>query len=518
MKKALSFFLSVVLTALLVGCGSSNENTASKRTVSKAFTDNSVMDHTTKPTTEPQTETTTEDVSVAVYRTEKYSIKNCDESVLKSHVFNDGVAWANLKNTKDYTLCTALIDKTGTVLYFVDEEKLGSNSITTSFINGVSAVYSKGKPDYVIVDKTGEEVYSSFGENMYMCGQAYDGKYIIAQKESGFEKVAWHFFVLDSSLNLFETGIEAGERDLNPSNGVKLFADDIYLLGDWMLNLNNNSFFFWRYLKLNSLEWAGQYCVADINSSHYLFEKDIIKNVSSVDELVTIIKNNNTILEEKYAPNDRNCKFNLTSWKGNSLQRYYYYADSINKCMDYIDINGQVIYTCPSFPNTVRYDFFDEFSGDFCALYLIGADGNLYATLSDEKSNLNYDPIVIEGYEHCSFNGYIFLYSKHEKSLKIINPHGELIGLEDDLSGLAGTSFIYNDENCSLGIGDNFILVSLDYDTAKYYSLNNKNVVIDTITADFTREGDLIYTDQNCKKHTRPIKHNSGEAVTPTKP
>ena len=527
MKKILSVIIAVVMIVLLTGCSQSGRDDGSGYVAPESAN----TQQATTRTTEPPTQAPTTDYSTKVTRVDKYSLIECNEKSLKSHAFNNGVAWATLKSDTDNNTVYAIINNSGEILYILDNSKTDKNTITTPFIKGLSAVYSTTSSGFIIVSDKGKEVFSPSEDNMYMCGQASDGSFIIGQKESGFEKVAWHLFVLDSSLNLVDTGIEAKEKAINLTEGVQYVTDGIYYLKDYILNLNNNSYFtlansHYRHF----ISWNNGYGLADRYGAYFLFNLDDIKNASSCDEFFEIVEKDNESLNKKFCPEGAVLsEIKLLSWHGGSLFRKYTMNSNNTTHNDYIDLNGNIIYEYPTFPETTRYKAIDYFSGEYCALYLVGADNNMYVTISDEQANLSYEPVLVRTLsgstgnfstidDHvCSCNGYIFIYSILNHTLEIVNPKGEFVKLGDDLSGLKDATFTYK-ERFTLGIGGDYILAVLYDGSIKYYSVDGDKT-IETITANYNDNGDLVYNDNDGKKTVNTAnklqRNSSDETVAP---
>ena len=86
--------------------------------------------------------------------------------------------------------------------------------------------------------------------------------------------------------------------------------------------------------------------------------------------------------------------------------------------VEYLDINGNLILSFQSLPEDAFFEDYDDFSGDYAALYMVGVDGKPYATIMDSTGKTQYDPIQVNNrslsYQICSCNGYIFFHGNKE--------------------------------------------------------------------------------------------------------
>lgn len=489
MKKVLSIIIAVILTVLLVGCSNSNNNTSSEYVASKGANESSNVERVS--------EAPTEDSSVKVTRTEKYKL-------IDGQPFENGIAWVTLKKEKENEKHKALVNKNGEIIYFADNNS--DNINTTEFINGLAAVYPKLEnisqpiPGFVIINTKGEVIYSCGKENMYMCGVADNGVFIILKHDSGFDHDKWLLCTLDKDLNLSETQIEV-DKDLLYNKGFFELANGLYLYletnNERLININNNS-----YIKAVVYTWYN-YCGKDYLrwsdlKEDYFIPINLLSNAKTSEEVEEIAKKNSSVIHFKKPENTSELKFK--TWNGGSYYRMYHEKDNYRIThQEYTDIRGNTIFTFPDFSDGVIYNNIDDFSGDYSAIYLTGVDGNSYVTIIDGNGKTKYDPVKIqkESWEGCSCNGFIFLYYSNDRSYEVVTPDGTIKHLGDDLSGIGNASLSEN-ENNKITIGDGFILYN-EKDTKKYISVDGKTT-LDEFTAEYNSDNALIFTDKEGNK------------------
>ena len=524
MKKVLSIVITAVMIASLVGCSNSNNN--SSEYVAPAGAKESSE-------SEGVTEASTENDSTIVVSTEEYSITYRNSGSLDSHAFNnDGIAWATITKEKTNETKLALINTNREIIYFQDMDLFNNSCNTTPFFNGISAVYPtniNGNPSsgFIIVDKTGKEVFSYIDEDMVLCGDDNEGCFYVAKHDSGFDHDNWSLGTVDSQ----------GYKDLEiivPEIASQYYNETIKLKDGLVYFCDSCS-----YLNLNTKSWIedgptllgvhGNYAIID----SYMIPIETLSNISKADDIRAALKSDSTLRvdgKDGFLESNENIsidKWYYSSWNNGSFYRKYWRTENgVNKELhyDYVDTNGKVIFEYPRFADGIKYLKIDDFSGNYSAVYIKGVDGKRYVTLVDDKGQQQYEPVELEcGLSDedtsCSCNGYIFAYSINDRQIEIISPDGMHLNLGDNMPELKGGSCIYK-ERFSLAIGGNYMFVNKNDGNYKYYSIDG-NQSFDKVSANFNSKKELVYTDPTGVKVTNTLSSNNyvsstQESVTST--
>lgn len=413
-----------------------------------------------------------------IYMTKEYTL--CCGS-LESQRFYGDVAWTGLKAQETDEKAVGLINRRGEVIYINE-----NGESPTPFINDLSAVYTD--TGFVIVNTAGQEVYICTDERMTLLGQADDGTFIIEKHETGFDVNTRTYCVLNSSLELEDTGIErirnkniiTGTLMGTDINKIICIADGTYLIDteDYseILNLNKQSSYIETFMGLGDVGDDGKYVYMYMSGTYSLVPVSILSQATSLDELVEMCSNSDSCVPVNF---DIIHYGVFKSWHGGT-----FYDDGT-----YYDVYGNVLMSMPEFPKGVSYQSVTNFSGGYAALILTGADGGDYVTVVDENGNIQYDPIAYPG-RFATYKGYIF--SLDDDNVEIIDPTGEHKNLGDDLSDLAGGEYY-----TSIWAGE-FICIGGDfiYTPSKFVSVDG-SITIETATANYSENGELIYTDEN---------------------
>ncbi|MBO4406912.1 MAG: hypothetical protein J5849_04360 [Clostridia bacterium] len=435
-----------------------------------------------------------------------------DRFSLKSRGFKNGVAWACFTKSGDGKKEIGLINEAGEILYILDQNRLSLTNtkicsfITTPFVNGLSCVYAYENgnaayslPGFIIVNQKGEEVYTCFDENVYVCGQASNGNILLLKNESGFDGERWLFYTLDTSLKLTDTGILGSEKgyDRAQSESLITIADGIYYLHGYLLFIDSGARFRPTQQETN-YDYIGKstdYACFALGNNYYLVPFDVLKTATSETELCALMKTNSRCVKINATNENKFNNYGFTFWRHgtayDSESRWYTDLDT-GKCIAY-----------PSFHEGIYYFRIDSFRGGYAALYLVGADQNGYVTIIDESGNILYDPVRCKAFntytggdslEATSFNGYIFssYFSDDKWRMQITDRSGEHRTLGDDLTELAG-EFYHYDFSFSINIGEKYIWVSgasFDFKD-EYVSLDGK-ATIKKLTANYNADGKLI--------------------------
>ena len=501
MKKALSIIIAIVMIALLVGCSKGNNNVSDNVAPTESNKQPTTEHVTTKPTVEQ-----TENASVVIASSETYILSN-PYKYLDSHAMNNGIAWANLKNKNSNDNYVGIINSKGEVLYFANNKFESKELVTTPFINSLSALYpqsgDKSLPGFVIVDSKGEEVYSSFDENIYMCGQADNGTFIILKHEYGFDHDGWFICTLDSKLKFTETGIEA-DNDLLYNHEIKEVAEGLYYFTrnhGLFVNLHSSCVLSFS-SDVGTIGYNDDYVCFypyyKLSHGYYFIPISTLLEIKSKDDLISIMDNDSSI---KTFDDSQKKDLDYKDWHNGSFYGVYTEKenDSYKTTNNYWDIEGNVIFTFPEFVDGVRYISIDDFSGQYSAVLLSGVDKNYYVTILDEEGNSQYEPVQVKNDTHCSCNGYIFFHNNKEGLYDTIAPDGSHKKLGDDLSGLEDSKTSYKDNGFSIVIGGGYIFCNDNSNDYKYVSIDGSKT-IDSVTASFNKDGKLVYTDENGKK------------------
>lgn len=412
-----------------------------------------------------------ENAAPIVYMTKEYTL-SC--GTLKSQRFYGDVAWTGLEARETGEEAVGLINKRGEIIYINE-----NGESTTPFINGLSAVYTD--TGFVIVNADGQEVYTCTDERMTLLGQADDGTFIIEKHETGFDVNTRTFCILSSSLELEDTGIELEGIILSDINGIITIEDGVYLIHTAssistffsILNLNRKTYFdsYYDAVSYRGRGDDGKKIYMFVNACSYLVPSSILSEAVTADELIEMIENNDSCTSSEGI---------FRTWRGGT----FYYDGA------YHDVYGNILLSMPEFPDGVSYEAVSDFCGGYAVLYLTGVDGGQYVTIIDESGNLQYDPIPCENHwggldDLAYYGGYIF-------DDGVIDPTGEHKNLGDDLSGLAGANYIKSWwSGGSIRIGGDFI-----WTPNKFVSVDG-SITIETATANYNENGELIYTDEN---------------------
>ena len=504
MKRIICALLIVLLIASLCAC-SNNEQTSN---------DNQVYDTENEASNDEidyDEETEDENQELDIESTDTYKLSE------GSSAFNNkGIAWARISEESTDEKTVALINTKGEIIYLLDKSKLNdADDIigTTPFVNGLSAIYEYDSsasgdsyPGFLIVNEQGEEVYSSSDENLYMCGQAEDGTFILAKHDSGFDRDLWYAYLLDTDLKLTKTKIELDEEVIGQDGEtIQALSDGIYYLpsSDSLLNVPLK--------KCISLYTGEQYIKIYGHDEKYAylsyeyfchFPINQLKKAKSTKEIEKSISS--VAISGYYDSTDNDsgvATYILKKWNKGSI----YYSDRGKR--RYIDIKGKDIFKFPTFSNDASIDDVDDFSGKYAAIYMTGADGNQYVSIVDGKGKMQYDPVQVSNDTHCSYDGYVFFYSDSDGTYSVITPDGSKKKIGDNLSGLkdgpiansvSGSDSQHAVSNIYYGIeiGGGYIFCSEK--GYKYVSTDGKTT-IDEVAANYNSDGNLVYTDKDGK-------------------
>lgn len=545
MKRLLFAILMVLFLTGLYACGQDSTgitgSTSAPDPIEAASNPNETVDSASSEATQSGNhsgalpETTLVDPYLTVMKTETYQLSGYGKTAGKQ--FHDGVAWAALYDETIQETFMGVINKNGELLYRVDKSKISElaeisghsegpdelrtlkNIIATPFINGLSVIYlhaswansRSSRPGFIVVNSKGEEIYTCFEDNVYICGQTSDGKIIATKHDTGFADDSWSLCVFDESLGLIETGIKCTESERYDQDGsvkYQLIADDLYY------GCDDNCFFNLKCLSDPSPAETSYEIIkgsrSSIRLSHYDHIGDVVfiyfnrcgyVPISALCDVKNLAELKALEESESFTEVNRSAWDTLEFHDGKYWHGGSFLRDNWGKPIKYIDLDGNILFDLPSFPDGVRYKMIDDFSGGYAALYLVGVDGNGYVTLIDGTGNIQYDPVQCRAFKEytntnmieCeSFNGYIFMYEDQE--LHIINPQGESVRIGDNFSSLSGSSWVV-DNGFSLAIGEDYMYVNTS-ESAKYVSLDGKST-IESVVAKYNDAGQLLYTGTN---------------------
>ena len=553
------FVVFIIITAVvIINHKKSSESIPAQSTsapmVEKTTTDSNVPGDL--PNADPMTTIAAEEthkIKAGAFQS-KYAID------LDAQSFSDGVAWCIFDDNG-----SGIINTNGELVYKLDDSRFNDDDDikVTPFINGLSAVYqceetARGcsTPGFVIVDNTGNEVYECIDDTMYMCGQANDGTFIIAKHKSDFSDNKWCFYTLDSTLELLNTGIEvdhSSEYDENRTDIIsqnsswKRIDSGIYVFDysdDYILNLNNNSW----YMPTNEYDYADSHIYFDDHNMSeenvifydtfyrphgryelYMIDTTLLNNVSSSDEFKNLL-NEGTRFDNFEDRDD--CTFKL--WHGGSFYRGGGGVNGLTGIFpkDYIDGNGNTLFTFPEFSDGIEYKCVTNFSDGFAALCLIGKDGESYVTIINESGEVQYEPVKVSGFSMYTFSeelrdsicckyGYVFVYDSSSNTLYIVSPDGEYKKMGDNFSDLSDGRFIHESESLSnfyISLSEGyFYFADIPNKGAMYISVDGSNA-FDSVTAKYNSRGDLLYTDQTGNLTCSGSMKNEGTDMPPNEP
>lgn len=495
MKKIICALLIVLMIISLCAC-SNSEQTSND--------DQSYESDTESSYDEVEDDTEDENPELDIENTDTYKLAE------GSSAFNEnGVAWARIEDEESNEIKTALINTNGEILHIIDFfEDYENPAYGTPFINGLSAVYQydgSSFPSFTIVNESGKEVYSS--DDLYMCGQAEDGTFILAKHDSGFDSDKWYAYLLDTDLKLTKTKIELDEEAIEQGDSIETIqalSDGVYYFpcSESILNVPLKKYFPLdtgdEPIKIYGHDKKYAY-LSYVNFYHYPIDK--LKNVKSAKEIEKSVSSVAISGYYKSKDNDGNASCFIKQWKNGSI---YYSNGTHNK--KYIDIKGKTIFNFPKVSKDASIDDVDDFSGKYAAMYMTGADENLYVSIVDEKGKMQYDPVQVSNDTHCSCDGYVFFYSSSDGAYSVIAPDGSEKEIGDNLSGLNGpiahTATGENSQHSvsniyyGIEIGGGYIFYREE--EYKYVSTDGKTT-IDEVTANYNSDGNLVYTDKDGK-------------------
>ena len=476
--------------------------------------------------------------SLEIAYTETFNLGS--DGLVSSHAFQNGVAWAILKNQSDNTSRLGLINKYGEVIFLLDENRFSeklSNLIYTPFINGLAAVYPYDSvynvhpsfAGFIIINQNGEIVFDSKDENLYMSGQADDGTFFLVKHESGFSADVWKIYTLDSSLELHETNIDCSEDARNGQNTFPHYtklADGLYYKNNgngYYLNLTKEVWFPVEHTQLYNGTNLISYGFVNNYAAFYLdisgtFAKprngystfqhicllpiNVLSGLSTSDQIIDELMTNDACIVLRKAGED--VGHDIYSFSTSYGGSFYHQAPYGKYPVDYVDFDGNPIMSFPSFPDGVSYEYVGEYSDGFLPIYLKGADGKIYATIINEAGSVQYDPVgplnLSRGdKDTIHYKGYIFFVDSTDKSLRVITPQGEIKRLGDTLPGLENDHYSQRIETSlsipatSVALGDGYLFTRFDNWSYKYYSINGSSD-IEKVIASYNGNGELVYT------------------------
>ena len=525
MKRTMTFLIIIAILMSLCACGRDVGSAMYDEKQRAESIPTETAPATTTPTeaptqsvpTETPTPDPTADPATTIVLTEQYDLAAGNRYSLKSYQFNNGISWVSMINSDTNTWATGLINEAGEVIYFVDQDRFAltdsaiAGIITTPFINGLSCIYpydsadaAYSLPGFIIVNQKGEEVYSCFDSNMYMCGQGDDGNYIILKHESGFAGDDWIFCTLNSSLKLTETGIKGSNdgHDRGQNNpGLKTIAEGIYITNYNLLCIESGCRFRLNYngALLTYVGHSDNYACFYYSNYNYLVPYDVLRTATSDRELLDIMQTNTECKKFDAANEYIFNNYGFESWNHGS----YLYAFGTRQYLNY-DTGDSITY--PTFPDGVKYFRVDNFKGGYAALYLLGVDEKGYVTVIDESGEQLYDPVACKGFgiynagdmlEATSYNGYIFCSwvdtSDNKSYMQIFDRSGQSKKIGDNLEELSG-KYCYSDFSFALNIGEDYIWVSGSaFGKNAFVSLDGKTT-IESVTASYNAAGDLLFS------------------------
>lgn len=505
MKRFLLFIIMVSMVLTMTGCGDQTQEESDRKMESSPVSQSEQV-------TEILTEAPTDNPDLTVSRTEKYTLTSRDADNLPSKIFYEDIAWANLRRESSNDEITAVINTNGECLYIADDRFPENAELeTTPFINGLSAVYPRHSNDvvdygFIIVNTQGQEVYSSFDENTYFCGQADNGLFFIIKHDYNYDHDNWYFCTLDKDLTLKETPVQTTQQTTFERANISYITDDMYYFDtDDILNFNTDSFFSCWDPNRNIVHYAGhnnQY--AFINNSYLPLE--LFKTADSSEKIIQELLTDSSVVhyDETSLPEEKRTysKITMKPWHDGSIFREYT-GDNTSQVYDYVDLSGNQILVYPDYIDSQNTNLIEDFSGDYSAVYFEGVDNNYYVCLIDETGQVQYEPIQIKGlslgYQQCSCNGYVFLHTGKEGIYDIIAPDGSHIKLGDNFTGLKDQSIVYFDNGFTLVVGNGYIFCNaINYDYS--YAAIDGSKTITSVTASYNSKGELIYTDHSGNK------------------
>ena len=514
MKKFTSIILILLFLIGLVGCGEQSKE--EKRTYAAPTTlQKSAVKEISKTS---EAESSTESKLSDVVRTEIYQIS--DPNNLSTCIFEDGVAWVTVATDDRIAGDVALINSLGEILYFKADNNEDESLMTTPFCNGLAAVYYTNEryqstPEFVIVNTSGKEVYSSSDENTFLSGCDANGNFYITKHDSGFDHDSYFLYVFDSNLDFRELNIEVTNDFSKRFSSTIGISDDLLYFSDYYgyLNLKKKCWFSGGISDMAATASNGKTTVIENRGEYYLVSSDFLGDVTSLEDIGSLLNKGRSINVSTI--NQRNdivktddslniIRWYYSSWREGSFYREYCRKEDQYRVRyrEYLDTDGNVIFEFPTFADGVEYTGIDDFSGDYAAIYLKGVDGNQYVSIVDGNGKAQYDPIQIDGDEWFSCGGYIFVYLKSDDSFDIITPEGTHKKLGDDLSGIEKAKVIHTGKygRFKIAVGAGYVYYCKIADTfsgrrkSTYFSVDGSQQISE-LTANYNSDDSLVKND-----------------------
>jgi len=477
-----------------------------------------------------------------IKNTAMYDLWHSDNISIASTIFTqNGVAWAFITpETSEADSLIALINKRGEAIYVDSAKNIWDEdnalAVTVSpFINGKSVYYIKDKPGFVIVDEYGKVLYySDPKDNMYMIGQADDGRYLMLKyTEASFSsEESYMLCTLNLDLSLEDTGIAIDTEyiRLDLVEDVIFLSDNYYCIrggytcNSTYINLEDKTVYYsWdslvSYLDgiavIARYYYSGDYVMAsaDVLKREYVgehvYEGDKDKLINNPDVVILRRNINEGVLLESISEFQREKlpRYNVamfppvyTSFNDGSFLRIEGYTDNIY-CADYVNYQGNIIFSYPTLPDGTKYNQIKPFKDGwkYSAVELIGVDKKNYTTIVNTNGEFVYDPIVFKYYD--AYDGFILGYNEEESATMILTPQGELKRLGEKIEGLEDVRY-YN-QRCIFSIGQNYLFLSDQnnhYYTC-YYSLEDGKE-ISKIELNTDSDGYIVYKSDEGKSIT----------------
>ena len=403
--------------------------------------------------------------------------------------FSEGRAWILYRegdeSGDDYRY--GIIDTNGFIIYSIGLNELdGLNTSivgVTEFSDGLSCLYStknsvlNRNEGLVIVNREGEEIFNSFGEDenshYYYLGMG-DGIVLAYENFADFSSNNHYVCEIDSSgeiVNRYEIDYDdelwnhvfydpAGYKTLQQCNDFSYFGNGIFCgrleRGDKLIYNQKNHVLF--------------------PSSEYM--------VYDYTEDITILGRNysNDIIIYKTDSNNLENLEDFEKWRSDD--------NKVEICKDYylnVFVNEGIINTSygmynyqgdliTSFKEDWIVKSIDSFSGGYAAIEIEGADGLTYITVLDSTGETVYEPKKIDSFLFPAWHGYVC--AKIDNEIVFFDPNGEITDLSD--IAVQNLDFTISDKVVSEGIqtiqeddfGSYYSYVS-DYEISEAYLVEN---------------------------------------------
>lgn len=454
--------------------------------------------------------------SAKIFESKKYTFKSHRLNVNSYQLddgyftFSDGLAWVYAEPENEWNQEERFVINTeGNVIYHLDSERFERGNYNdyikvTPFKNGLSCITSGyhdvPDPGFLIIDKTGKEVYNDSGDEYTFCGQADDGTFFFSKHVANYSDNYYHLCYMDSNLNMVETSIEYSAT----SRPIIKLGEEVYNIYNTFINIKNSSIFkmdgmsrrpFFDsaqvfegkvFFRFDNGEWDYYRCQLDDLYNQILQATD----ENDLGQKIMNISENISISDSEGRKGLCLSKFHNGCWFG-SIGKYLIGEENDGRTYHYFDFKGNILVNFDTLKTSVNkiLEMSAELVGDTSqelSFRLKGADGKTYYTAYNSQGERMYEPVQKDfnsiNSKNDSFKGYIFLSYPQDKY--IIDRNGNQIKIGDNFSYLKESDY-YLGECISLNQGWIFF-------KGEFGKIDGSKT-IKSITVNYDSSGNIIY-------------------------